>query len=97
MAQIVVTADELDSVASQLANGAADVLQQFNTLKSAVENLVSGGWQGSASQAYHDTYQQWNQGATQVHDALNSISQMLHSAAGVYRDTEAQLTSKLHQ
>lgn len=95
MAQIVVTADELDNVASQLNNGASDVLQQFNVLKAAVENLVSGGWQGSASQAYQDTYTRWNQGAQQVHDALLQISQMLHGAANTYRETEASLTSQL--
>ncbi|MGA2875198.1 MAG: WXG100 family type VII secretion target [Nitrososphaerales archaeon] len=95
MAQIVVTADELDNVASQLTNGAADVLQQFNTLKAAVENLVSGGWQGTASQSYQETYTQWNQGAQQVHQALEQISQMLRGAATTYRDTEASLTSQL--
>jgi WXG100 family type VII secretion target len=95
MAQIVVTADELDNVANQLNNGASDVLQQFNVLKSAVDNLVSGGWQGSASQSYQETYTQWNQGAQQVHEALTQISQMLHGAATTYRDTEASLTSQL--
>lgn len=97
MAQIVVTADELDSVAGRLATGAEDVLQQFGQLKAAVDNLVSAGWQGSASQAYQETYSQWNSGAQQVHDALTQISQMLHSAATTYRDTEARLTSQLHQ
>ena len=97
MAQIVVTADELDSVASRLTSGAEDVLQQFNQLKAAVDNLVAAGWQGTASQAYQETYSQWNAGAQQVHNALEQISQMLHSAATTYRDTEARLTSELHQ
>ena len=97
MAQIVVTADELDNVASQLNAGAEEVMQQFNQLRGAVDNLVSAGWQGTASQAYQETYTQWNSGAQQVHEALTQISQMLRSAATTYRETEARLTSQLHQ
>jgi WXG100 family type VII secretion target len=95
MAQIVVTADELDSVSNRLQAGADDVMQQFQQLKAAVDNLVAGGWQGTASQSYEETYTKWNTGATQVHDALIQISQMLHSAATVYRDTETSLTNQL--
>lgn len=95
MARIVVTADELDSVATQLSNGAEQVLQQFSQLRGAVDNLVAAGWQGTASQAYEETYTRWNQGATQVHLALTEISTMLRGAATTYRDTEQSLTNQL--
>ena len=95
MAQIVVTADELDQTAAKLDAGASDVLNQFQQLKAAVDNLVAGGWQGTASQSYEETYTKWNSGAQQVHDALTQISTMLKGAANTYRDTEQSLTSQL--
>jgi WXG100 family type VII secretion target len=95
VAQIVVTADELDSVASQLAQGADQVMQQFNLLKGKLDGLVSSGWQGSASAAYQNTYDEWNKGATQVQQALESLATMLKGAATTYRSTEEALTNQL--
>jgi WXG100 family type VII secretion target len=95
MAQIVVTAEDLNRTAGQLTAGAADVMQQFNQLKSYVDQLVAAGWQGTASRAYDETYQQWHSGTQHVHDALTSLAHMLTSAAQIYSQTESALTSQL--
>ena len=61
-----------------------------------MQGLVDNGWQGSASGAFHQLYQQWHTSAGQLKQALDGISQQLGNAATTYEQTESQLTSQLH-
>lgn len=95
MSQIKVTSEDLISTAHSLSSGATHVAEELASLRSKVESLIGGQWNGAASQSFHELWQRWHQGAAQVHDALEGISQMLTGAARVYQDTEDQLASNL--
>ena len=95
MSKIKVTSDDLISTAQSLSSGASHVADELASLRSKVESLIGAQWNGAASQSFHELWQKWHQGAAQVHDALDGISQMLSGAARVYQDTEDQLATNL--
>lgn len=95
MAAIKVTSEQLQSVSSQLQSSSEDVAQQLATLESRVTALVDADWNGAASDSFRDLFAKWHQGAGQVKEALDGISQMLAQSAKAYEDTEAQLAQQL--
>jgi WXG100 family type VII secretion target len=96
MADIKVTSQDLHTVSGQLSAGSADIESRLGQLHAQVQALVDNGWQGSASSAFHELYQQWNTSAAQLKQALDGISRQLGSAATTYEQTEAQLTQSMH-
>ena len=96
MSNIKVTLADLHSVSGQLSSGSADIESRLSSLHAQVQGLVDNGWQGSASSAFHELYQQWHTSAGQLKQALDGISKQLSSAATTYEQTEQQLTSQLH-
>jgi WXG100 family type VII secretion target len=92
---VKVTFEDLQSTAQSLSTGAGHINDELNQLKAKVEALIGNGWEGAASTSFHDLYTKWQSGATQVHDALDGISQMLGAAAKTYQETETQLASQM--
>ena len=74
MSNIKVTSADLHSVSGQLASGSADIESRLSSLHAQVQGLVDNGWQGSASSAFHELYQQWHTSAGQLKQALDGIS-----------------------
>ena len=95
MAVVKVTFEELQSTAQALTSGAQNINDELNQLKGRVDGLVGSGWEGAASGAFHELYNKWQQGAVQVHDALDGISQMLAAAAKTYQETESALANQM--
>ncbi len=95
MSNIKVTSADLHSVSGQLSSGSADIESRLSSLHAQVQGLVDNGWQGSASSAFHELYQQWHTSAGQLKQALDGISKQLSSAATTYEQTESQLTSQM--
>lgn len=95
MAMIKVTSDQLRSVSQDLRSGSEEVSQRLESMRSQVQGLVDADWQGAASDSFRDMYEQWNQGARQVKEALDGISQMLGTAAQTYQDTEEALARQM--
>jgi len=95
MATIKVTSEQLESTASSLASGEADISGKLGQLHSQVQTLVDADWQGSASTSFQELWQQWHTSATQLQEALQGISQMLSKTGNVYQQTESQLASDL--
>ena len=77
MSMIKVTSEELRSTSADLQRGGEDVAQQLQSLEGKVRSLVDAEWSGAASDAFRDLWTQWHQGASQVKEALDGISQML--------------------
>lgn len=88
MADIRVTSESLTGVAGQLQNGASSIETQLSNLKSLVDGLVGGDWDGAASRAFSDLYLQWDQSAIQLKEALDGVSDLLTQAALSYEDSE---------
>lgn len=95
MATIKVTSEQLSSVASQLSAGSAEVESQLSSMRSQVSSLVDADWAGAASDSFRDLWDKWQQGATQLREALEGIHQMLSQAARAYQETEDQLSAQL--
>jgi len=95
MSNIKVTSADLHSVSGQLSSGSADIEQRLQSLHAQVQGLVDNGWQGSASSAFGELYQQWHTSAGQLKQALDGISKQLSAAATTYEQTEQQLTTQL--
>jgi len=69
MSNIKVTSADLHSVSGQLSSGSADIESRLSSLHAQVQGLVDNGWQGSASSAFHELYQQWHTSAGQLKQA----------------------------
>lgn len=93
MAEIKVTSDDLRNVSSQLSSGSTEITTRMSSMRSLVEGVVSGGWQGAGSQSFNDLYQQWNTAGTQLQEALTGISTQLSKAAEAYETTEDSVQS----
>ncbi|WP_221584807.1 WXG100 family type VII secretion target [Microbacterium sp. G2-8] len=93
MADIKVTSDSLASVAGQLSSGSQSIESQLSNLKSLVEGLIAGDWNGQASQSFNELYSQWDQAGIQLKESLQGISDLLNQAALSYEDSETAIAS----
>ena len=93
MADIRVTSESLSGVAGQLSSGSQSIETQLTNLKSLVDGLIGGDWNGAASQSFNELYGQWDQAAIQLKESLQGISELLNHAALSYEDNENQVTS----
>lgn len=91
MAEIKVTSESLASVAGQLSSGSQSIESQLSNLKSLVEGLISGDWNGQASQSFNELYSQWDQAGIQLKESLQGISDLLNQAALSYEDSESAI------
>lgn len=96
MALIKVTSEDLASVASQLNSGSEEIDSQLTTMRGLVQSLVASNWQGAASTAFDNLYQQWNTSAANLREALDGISRLVGNAAAAYANTEQQIQQSMH-
>jgi len=94
---IKVTSEQLESTASSLASGEQEITGKLGQLQSMVQTLVDADWQGAASNSFHELWQQWHSGATQIQEALIGISRMLGQTGQVYQQTEDKLAAQLRR
>ena len=66
-------------------------------MRSQVQGLVDGQWEGAASQSFRELYDKWNTSAAQLHEALTGISRMLSDTGNVYESTEQDLANRFKQ
>jgi WXG100 family type VII secretion target len=76
----------------------------FQTQSAALEEVVrkiaadisalSETWDGAAAASFQTIMQEWNQGITQVNEALTSIALHLGMAADAYETTDQDLVFK---
>lgn len=96
MVNMNVTYDDLRQVSAQLKNGKAELEQKLAELGSAVDNLVSNGFQTDhASHSYRDQFHQFQQGTTQAISALEGLASFLDAAAQTIEGTDTQLASSI--
>ena len=89
---LAVTWQELTTAANRVSTGRGEITSKLTELKSAIDNL-GGSWQGGASSAYNQLYQQWNTSANSLFESLEGIANMLKQAATTYEQTEMNLKS----
>jgi WXG100 family type VII secretion target len=95
MSLIKVTAEDLQSLSSNVANGSNSIQDQLSRLQGEVSSVIGGDWMGVASGAFHAKYEEWNRSAVGLKDALDGISQLLAHASMQYQQTEDAIRSSM--
>lgn len=89
-----VTYAELTDTANRLTGGKDELIAKLNELQAAVNNLVSSGFQtDQASGAFQTSYESFTQGATEMVNGLEGMSQFLTQSSQAMQDLDAQLAS----
>ena len=87
MPHLKVTPEQLQSTASQLNAGAANIEGILGNLKSQVAAL-QGEWEGVAQARFQELWIEWDRSAKGIQDALHGISQLTQQAGSHYESTE---------
>ena len=87
MPNIAVTPEQLQSVASQLNAGAANIESTLSQLAAQVAPL-QGEWQGIAHARFEELWAEWQRSSRGIQEALTGISQLTQQAGAHYEQTE---------
>jgi 6 kDa early secretory antigenic target len=85
---LAVTPEQLQSTATQLNAGAAQIEGILSGLAGQV-NALQGEWTGVAQARFQQLWDEWGRSAAGLQDALHGISQLTQQAGANYGDTEA--------
>ncbi len=96
MPNIAVTPEQLQSVASQLNSGAANIESILQQLASQVAPLQSE-WQGVAQARFESLWAEWQRSSRGIQQALTGISQLMSQASANYADTEQAIASSFNR
>lgn len=96
MANINVSYDQMQQEAQGLMRGKDEIIQQLNMMRNRIQNLVSSGFvTDSASGAFHNSFEQFNQGATTTIGALDQLANNLTMIANTLQQADQQLASQM--
>jgi WXG100 family type VII secretion target len=93
MPNMNVTYQDMHDAASRLSQG---IKSQLSQLKSLVDSLVSGGYvTDRSSVAFNNSYQEFNNGATQTISGLSGMATYLNKAADALAQTDSDLANAI--
>jgi WXG100 family type VII secretion target len=97
MANVNVTYQEMQSQAQRLVAGKQDIEDRLHTLQNEVQQLVAAGFvTDSASGQFESSYTEFTNGAKQVIDGLDGMSNYLNKAAAAFQSVDAELAKALN-
>jgi WXG100 family type VII secretion target len=97
MPNLNVTYQDMHDAASRLSQGEDDIKSQLAQLKSLIDSLVSGGYvTDKSSVAFNNSYQEFNNGATQTISGLTGMASYLNAAANALEQTDSDLANSLN-
>src|SRR5471030_1194877 len=89
-ASIGVTPENLQTLSDEILEGATTIEAMLGELERRVQPLASE-WQGAASESFEALWQQWQMGASHVHQALVAISELLAKAGLAYAEADRSI------
>ena len=92
MQKLTVQSEDLKSQSDQVQHGSQQVEDIVGRLGSQIQQLAAN-WAGGASDAFHQRWEEWQQGARDIQQAMDDMSQFLRNAADAYEQTEEQIKS----
>ena len=92
MPNIAVTPEQLQSVASQLNAGAANIESILSQLAAQVAPL-QGEWQGIAHARFEELWAEWQRSSRGIQEALHGIAGLTNQAGANYESTEQSIAS----
>ena len=90
---IKVTPEQLNALSAQVSRGASEIEGQLRVLSGTVAPLVGGDWGGQASQRFVALWEQWQQSARGLQQALDGISALMGQAGTAYASAESQIAA----
>jgi WXG100 family type VII secretion target len=94
MSLLKVTSEQLVSLAQSLNSGNDQVQQQLASMRNQVAP-VAADWEGAASSSFQQLWQEWENGAKQLQEALTGISSLLAKAGQTYQSAEDAVKSSM--
>jgi WXG100 family type VII secretion target len=88
-----VTPGQLEALGGSVARVSADVRGQHQSLRSQMAPLFGADWSGSAAARFTALYEQFDQHARGLSDALDGIGHLLARAGAAYAEVEQQIAS----
>jgi WXG100 family type VII secretion target len=89
---IRVTPEQLESTSGQLNQGAGTIDALLKQLSGQVSAL-GADWAGMGQQRFLAAFQQWQTAQVNLHQALETISQLTAQAAVSYQNNDQQVAS----
>lgn len=93
MSGLKVTPDQLSALSSSVTRVSADVRGQHQNLKGQLAPLFGADWSGAAAAQFTALYDQFDQHAKGMSDALDGIGQLLARAGATYAEVEQQIAA----
>lgn len=92
---ILVTFEELASMAARLQAEGGAIAGQLDALLSSVQGLVDSGWRGQAAGSFHTLYSGATQSWKGVEAALVGMSDLLRNIGNQYQEQEVAIAASL--
>ena len=93
MPSLKVTPDQLQSMSGSVARTTGEVRAQQQSLKNQLSPLFGAEWSGAAAAQFTSLYEQFDQHATGLSNALDGIGQLLARAGLAYAEVEEQIAA----
>jgi len=88
-----VTPDQLQLLSGNVVRTSSDVRGAHQSLKGQLSPLFGADWSGQAAAQFTSLYDQFDQHAKGMSDALDGIGQLLARAGSTYAEVEQQIAS----
>lgn len=93
MSGLKVTPDQLAALSGAVTRVSVDVRGEHQNLKGQLAPLFGADWSGAAATQFTALYEQFDQHAKGMSDALDGIGQLLGRAGASYADVEQQIAA----
>ncbi len=93
MSGIKVTPEQLQGLSGNVAKGSGDIDATLGALRGQLGPLLGGDWAGHASAQFTGLWEQWQQSAKGLNEALSGISRLLAQAGQSYAQAEQQIAA----
>lgn len=93
MTGLRVTPAQLEALGGTIARISTEVRSQHHSLTAQLTPLFGAEWSGQAAAQFHTLYEQFDQHAKGLSDALDGIGQVLGRAGQAYAEVEQQIAA----
>jgi 6 kDa early secretory antigenic target len=93
MPGLKVTPDQLSAMGGSVARVSTDIRGAQQSLKGQLAPLFGADWSGAAAAQFTALYEQFDQHAKGLSDALDGIGQLLGRAGASYAEVEQQIAA----
>jgi WXG100 family type VII secretion target len=90
---LTVTPEQLQSLSGNVTRTSSDVRGAHQSLRGQLTPLFGADWSGQAQAQFASLYEQFDQHAKGLSDALDGIGQLLGRAGSAYAEVEQQIAS----